>query len=111
MIQCKDCEFCETDSEGKVQFKCNPFANIKEPECLMKHQLMRLDMMTRAYMTTIAEYRRLAPIQEKLYRHMSREVDEMEEADRWKYRDEDDEQEAESDDVPPDESPPLDDLL
>ena len=87
MIQCKDCEYCETSPDGKVEFKCNPFTNIKEPECLLKHQLMRLDMMTRAYMATIAEYRKIAPIQQKLYRHMSREVDEMDEADKWKRPD------------------------
>jgi hypothetical protein len=97
MIQCKDCEYCETSPRGKVEFKCNPFTNIKEPECLLKHQLMRLDMMTRAYMATIAEYRKIAPIQEKLYRHMSREVDEMDEADKWKRADED---EHEDDDGP-----------
>ncbi|GAF89609.1 unnamed protein product, partial [marine sediment metagenome] len=67
---------------------------------------VRLDLMTRAYMATITEYRKIAPIQEKLYRRMSREMDEMDEADRWKY----DEEEK-----PPDESgdgpPPLDDRL
>ncbi len=111
MIQCKDCEFCETDSGGNVQFKCNPFTTIKEPECLLKHQLMRLDMMTRAYMTTIAEYRKIAPLQEKLYRHMSREVEEMEEADRWKYGEEDDENEPAPGEEQEDDRPPLDDLL
>jgi hypothetical protein len=85
MIQCKDCEFCEIDAQGQVGLKCNPFTNIKESECLLKWQLLRLDLMTRAYMMTIAEYRKIAPLQEKLYRRMSREVDEMDDADKWKH--------------------------
>jgi len=84
MIQCKDCEFCEMDGAGQVQLKCNPFENIKEPECLMKWQLLRLDLMTRAYMATVSEYRKLAPLQQKLFRHMSREIEEMDEAEKWK---------------------------
>jgi len=95
--------------DGRVRMKCNPFTNIKEPECLLKWQLLRLDMMTRAYMTTIAEYKKIAPLQEKLYRHMSREVDEMDEADRWKYGG-DDEAGGGPDDEP-DEEKPLGDRL
>ncbi|MBM4017951.1 MAG: hypothetical protein FJ288_06415 [Planctomycetes bacterium] len=98
MLQCKDCEFCEMGPEGQVQLKCNPFATIKEPECLMKWQLLRLDMMTRAYVATIAEYKRIAPLQEKLYRHMSREVDEADEADKWKRAADEDEPDDEDED-------------
>jgi hypothetical protein len=72
------------EGEGQVQLKCNPFSNIKEPECLMKWQLLRLDLMTRAYMATVSEYRKLAPLQQKLFRHMSREMEEMDEAEKWK---------------------------
>ena len=104
MLMCKDCEFCRIGQDGQVQITCNPFTTIKEAECLLKHQLLRLDVMTRAYMTTIAEYKKIAPLQEKLYRHMSREVDEMDEADKWKIGGEEDE-----DDPPP--APPLDDRL
>jgi hypothetical protein len=104
MLMCKDCEFCRIGQDGQVQITCNPFTNIKEPECLLKHQLLRLDVMTRAYMTTIAEYKKIAPLQEKLYRHMSREVDEMDEADKWKRASE---EEDEDDEPPP--APPLDD--
>ena len=89
MIQCKECEFCEMSADGQVSLKCNPFADIKESECLLKWQLLRLDLMTRAYMATIAEYKRIAPMQEKLYRHMTREVDEADEADKWKRADDD----------------------
>jgi len=103
MIQCKECELGEVDEKGNVQLKCNPFINVKEPECLLKWQLLRLDLMTRAYMATIAEYKKIAPLQEKLYRRMSREMDEMDDADSWKHGEEDEDDE--------DESPPLDDGL
>ncbi|MCX5656185.1 MAG: hypothetical protein NTY65_16230 [Planctomycetota bacterium] len=110
MIQCKDCEFCEMSADGQVSLKCNPFADIKESECLLKWQLLRLDLMTRAYMATIAEYKRIAPMQEKLYRHMTREVDEADEADKWKHQDDEDADDIdEPDDKPGD--PPLDDRL
>jgi len=114
MIQCKDCEFCDLSGEGQVQLKCNPFANIKEPECLLKWQLLRLDLMTRAYMMTVAEYQKLAPLQEKLYKHMSREMEDMDEADRWKQQEDEDEP-GESDEDEKDDKdegiPPLDDRL
>jgi hypothetical protein len=35
-------------------------------------------------------YERLAPLQEKMFRHMEREIDEAEEADAWKYDEDDD---------------------
>lgn len=30
-------------------------------------------------------YKRLAPLQEKMFRHMEREIDDVEESDKWKY--------------------------
>jgi len=113
MIQCKDCEFCEISADGQVSLKCNPFADIKESECLLKWQLLRLDLMTRAYMATIAEYKRIAPMQEKLYRHMTREVDEADEADKWKHADDEDVDNLDDSDEPDDKpgDPPLDDRL
>jgi len=36
MIQCKECEFCQIDPEGRRNFTCDPFVNIKEPECIAK---------------------------------------------------------------------------
>jgi len=107
MIQCKDCEFFEQVVGDQVRLRCNPFTNIKEPECLVKWQLLRLDLMTRAYMATIAEYKRIAPLQEKLYRHMSREMEDMDEADQWKTGSEDEE----PPESPDDGLPPLDDRL
>ena len=110
MIQCKDCEFCEMQADGQVQLKCNPFSNIKEPECLAKWQLLRLDLMTRAYMMTVAEYRKIAPLQEKMFRRMSREMDEMDDADSWK-QDEEGDPPGPDKDKPDEGLPPLDDRL
>ncbi len=107
MLQCKDCPFGEVDEKGNVRLTCNPFTNIKEPECLTKWQLVRLDLMTRAYMATIQEYKKIAPIQQKLYRRMSQEMDEMDEADRWKHPDDEDA----PDEAGGDDLPPLDDRL
>jgi hypothetical protein len=108
VIQCKDCEFCEMAPDGQAQLKCNPFTNVREPECLVKWQLLRLDLMTRAYMMTVAEYRKLAPLQDKLYRRMSREIDEMDDNDSWKRGPDDDPPEDEGDGPG---LPPLDDRL
>lgn len=85
MIHCRDCEHFVQGPDGQVAFRCNPFTNIKEPECLIKWQLIKLDTMVRAYQATLEMYRRLAPLQEKMMRHMEREIDEMEESERWKY--------------------------
>lgn len=100
MIQCRDCEFFVRGPGGEVGFRCDPFATIKEPECLVKWQLLKLEMMVRSYQATLEMYRRLAPLQEKMFRHMEREIDEADQADSWKYKDADDE------DIPPEEDPP-----
>jgi len=104
MIQCKDCEFCIRGPAGQIGFQCDPFSTIKEPECLTKWQLLKIDMqlakldaMVRAYQATLDFYRRLAPMQEKMFRHMEREIDEMDESDSWKA-DYDDENEDENKD-------------
>ncbi|MHC4172567.1 MAG: hypothetical protein ACYTBX_00985 [Planctomycetota bacterium] len=93
MIQCKDCEFCEIGPDGKRTFKCDPFINIKEPECIAKWQLIRLDMLLASYQTMLKWYGRLAPLQDKMVRFMEREINELDEADQWKVDDEDDEDE------------------
>jgi hypothetical protein len=85
MIQCSECEYFVRGPGGQVGFTCDPFSTIKEPECLTKWQLIKLDTMVRAYQATIDMYRRLAPLQEKMFRQMQRELDEQEEADSWKY--------------------------
>jgi hypothetical protein len=95
MIQCSECEFCVRGPGGQVAFRCDPFSNIKEPECLVKWQLIKLDAMVRAYQATVEHYKRLAPLQEKMFRHMEREIDDIEDQDKWKYGDEEDEGEDE----------------
>jgi hypothetical protein len=100
MIQCSDCEHYHTESDGSVGFSCNPFTNVKEPECLVKWQLIKIDTMVRAYQTTVQMYQRLAPLQEKMLRQMENEMQDVDEADAWKYRyidEDDDEDEGEPD--------------
>jgi hypothetical protein len=92
MIQCEQCEFFHRGPDGQLGFQCDPFSTIKEPECLQKWQLIKSDqlvmqmgLMVRAYQATVEMYKRLAPLQEKMFRHMEREIDEVDEADSWKY--------------------------
>ncbi|MBI4581606.1 MAG: hypothetical protein HY718_18050 [Planctomycetes bacterium] len=102
MIQCSECEHCVRGPDGQTGFTCNPFSTIKEPECLIKWQLIKLDLMVRAYQATVEMYKRLAPLQEKMFRHMQKEVEEMDEADSWKYEPDDPSQsEGEDEDRPP----------
>ena len=95
MIQCKDCEFCEIGPDGSIKLKCHPFQTIREPECLTKWQLLKLDTMVRAYMATVTHYRKLAPLQEKMMKAVEREIEEMEEGEQWKHDGTDDEDEDE----------------
>ena len=85
MIQCHECELFVQGPKGQVGFKCDPFKNVKEAECIMKWQLIKIDLMVRAYQATLQMYQRLAPLQEKMFRHMEQEIDDIDEADRWKY--------------------------
>jgi len=87
-----------------MTFKCDPFTNIKEPECLTKWQLLRtseltqrVERMVAAYEATLEVYKRLEPLQEKMFRHMEREIDDAEESDSWKYGDQNDEDEEPED--------------
>lgn len=92
MLQCKDCEFFRLGPGGSPQLLCDPFSTIKEPECLVKWQFVQLRVIAQSHQATLDMYRRLAPLQEKMFKHMEREIDETEEADGWKYKpdDEDD---------------------
>ena len=99
MLQCDDCEHCQRDAAGAIQLNCNPLTNIKEPSCLQKWNLFRLDAvnhrlevltgrvetMVQAYQSTLSIYRRLAPMQEKMFRHMEREIDDIEDSEKWKH--------------------------
>jgi hypothetical protein len=119
MIQCAECEHYRTDAEGVARFSCNPFHNIKEPECIAKWQLIkqeaflqrtsrleqrleliagRVETLVHAYQAMQRIYERLAPMQEKMFRHMEREIDEIDESESWKLGYEDDEPD---DDMPP----------
>lgn len=87
MIQCKDCEFYEQTDDGRRAFRCDPFQNIKEPECLMKWQILRLDLLLRHYHSTLSWQQKMSPIQDKIFRYIQRELDDMDEADGWKFGD------------------------
>lgn len=87
MIQCQDCEYFKEDSEGRRVFQCDPFKNIKEPECLMKWQLLRLDLLVTHYRTMLSWQQKMAPIQDKLFKYVKRELDDIDEAERWKFED------------------------
>jgi hypothetical protein len=84
MIQCKDCEFCQIGPDNHKTFTCDPFSTIKEPECLAKWQLIRLDMLVASHQGLVRWYGRLAPLQDKIFKFMKRELDDMEQTDSWK---------------------------
>jgi len=89
MIQCKDCEFCEMGADNRRVFKCDPFVNVKEPECIAKWQLIRLDMIAAMYRSMQQSQEKLAPLQDKLLKYMEREIGDIDESDKWKVDDED----------------------
>lgn len=94
MLRCQDCEFYTIGRDGSPRLTCDPFSTIKEPECLMKLQLVQLSVMARSHQATLEMYQRLAPLQEKMFRHVEREIDDSEAADHWKlgFDDEDDDE-------------------
>ena len=93
MIQCPDCEYFNRDEKGHISFGCDPFTNIKEPDCLTKWQLIKINQMVEAYQAMLGYYEKLAPMQNKLFKAMERELDDMDEGEKWKDRadEEDDE--------------------
>ena len=84
MMQCQECEFFHRDAKGRISFSCDPFSNVKEPQCLLKWQLIKINQMVEAYQATLGFYRKLAPMQDKLFKAMERELNEMEEGESWK---------------------------
>lgn len=105
MLQCSECEHFSRGPGGQISFRCDPFSTIKEPECLTKWQLLRtaeltqkVDRMVAAYEATLAMYRRIQPLQEKMFRHMEQEIDDVEESDSWKYGADDEGDDEEEDD-------------
>ncbi len=99
MIQCKDCEFFDRTPQGVAILRCDPFSTVKEPECLQKWELVKLNAMLQAQQTVAAMNQRLAPMQEKMIKFMEREMEDVDDADAWKYGlddDEDDDEESKS---------------
>lgn len=90
MVHCKECEYYQAGPDGMPVLLCNPFANIKEPECLTKWQLLKLNRIAKAHDETVAMYARLAPLQEKMMRHIEREIDDADDADEWKRAEDED---------------------
>ena len=93
MIQCKDCEFFEITPQGHRTFKCDPFVNIKEPECLNKWQLIRLDMLLAGHRNLLSWYEKMGPMQKKIFKYVQRELNDLDESDRWKIDDSEDDDE------------------
>lgn len=89
MIQCSECEFFQQDPQGRRIFRCDPFRNIKEPECLAKWQLLRLDVLVSHSQAMLSGQLKLAPIQDKLYKYVKRELDDLDESESWKIEDND----------------------
>ncbi len=89
MIQCETCEFCQRGVGGAPELSCDPFSTIKEPECLAKWHLVKLTHIAESHRATLRMHERFAPLQERMFQHIEREIDEAEEADGWKYTDED----------------------
>jgi hypothetical protein len=98
MIQCEQCELCGKGPDGRKMFKCDPFSNVKEAECIAKWQLIRLDMLLGSYQNMLQWYSKLGPLQDKIFKYVQREISEMEETEGWKLDQEAEEEEG------PDES-------
>jgi len=100
MIQCRECEFFQRDEHGRVSFACDPFCSIKEPDCLVKWQLIKINQMVEAYQSMLGYYEKLAPMQNKLFKAMERELDDMDEGQKWKHTDDDEDDEEEQTEEP-----------
>jgi hypothetical protein len=96
MIQCKDCELFFRNDKGEISFSCDPFHNVKEPECLAKWQLLKINQLVAGYQAMLAYYQRFAPLQEKMFKVVEREIEDMNESEKWKAP----EPEEEEDDEP-----------
>ena len=93
MIQCKDCELCDIGDDGQKIFKCDPFSTIKEPECVAKWQLIRLDMLVASYQGMMVWQKKLAPLQDKIFKYMEREIEDINESEQWKLDEDEPEEE------------------
>ena len=83
MIQCIQCELCEVGPDGRRAFKCDPFSSIKEPECIAKWQLIRLDMLLASYQGMLRWQNKMEPLQRKMMKLVEREIDDIDESEKW----------------------------
>lgn len=68
---------------------CDPFTSIKEPECLAKWQLLRLDVIASAQNNMAAAQAQMAPLQNKMLKYIRRELEDIDESEKWKFDEED----------------------
>jgi len=54
--------------------------------------------MVASYQATLESYRKFAPLQEKVMKVMEREIDEMDESEKWKVDEEGEDEENETKD-------------
>jgi len=94
MIQCKDCEYFRRGENGEISFACDPFSTIKEPECLAKWQLIKTNQLVAGYQATLRYYERFAPMQEKMFKFMENEIDELGETEKWKSSDDEEDDDS-----------------
>ena len=114
MIRCEDCEYFHRDEQGRISLTCDPFVRIKEPECLLKWQLIKINQlfekvnqMVESYQATLRYYEKLAPLQDKLFKAMEHELEEMEESNKWKYTDDDEDEEEPFDEDEDEQNKPI----
>jgi hypothetical protein len=88
MLQCVQCDLCEVGPDGRRAFKCDPFSNIKEPECIAKWQLIRLDMLLASYQSMMHWQKEMEPLQRKMMKYVEREMTDIDESEKWKVDDE-----------------------
>ena len=94
MIQCQGCQYFHRGDDGEVSFSCDPFSTIIEPECLRKWQLIKTNQMVASYQATLEYYRKLAPLQEKMFDVMKKEIDSMDESEKWRTEEDEEEEET-----------------
>jgi hypothetical protein len=75
---------CEIGPDGRRSFKCDPFSNIKEPECIAKWQLIRLDMLLASYQGMLRWQKEMEPLQRKMMKYVEREMKDIDESEKWK---------------------------
>ena len=85
MFQCEECEFFNRGEEGEISLKCDPFKNVKGPECIARWQLIRTNHLIACYQATLNYYEKFAPMQEKMFQAMEKEIDSMNETESWRY--------------------------